>query len=294
MRNILLAVCLVLALAMAVPAMACAASDFTEPGWYIPTGESTAEWYQKSPNSSFSAGYFGLVNPTPPGGTSATGGTSFASTGNATATGGEGGDGYGFGFGVGGTVNNNNTNKIEKGAVQTTNTNKQKQDQTQKQRQLQDQEQDMNNGQTIAPTQTITIKTEKPYMPAPSPSAPDLTFGSGKMDWDFANALLRFGVPTYKGENIASIIDATANVKAKNLIATVLSMKKAEMPITYNTRILIVKKEAQKSYAVSIIGAPAASGALGTTGVAGSAVVGPSFAGTKANDLFDIYLVKVE
>jgi hypothetical protein len=70
-------------------------------------------------------------------------------------------------------------------------------------------------------------------------------------------------------------------------------MKKKEGLLTYNTRLLIIEKEAQKSYAVSVIGSPAGSGVLGTTGVSASGVVGPSFAGTKANNLYSVYFVKV-
>lgn len=194
---------------------------------------------------------------------------------------------------TGGTANvtSNNSNKIESGAVRNTNSNIQGQNQDQNQGQLQGQMQ--NNNQEISPTQTTTIKVEKPYMNAPSTSAPEVNFGDGKVMWGFDD--VQFGVPMYKkGEQIKELIDSTANVKAKKLIKTALSMKKGELPITYNTRLLIVKKEAQKSYAVSIIGAPAGAGVLGTSGVTGSAVIGPSFAGTKANDLFDIYLVKVE
>jgi len=185
-------------------------------------------------------------------------------------------------------VENNNVNNNKNINLQG-----QQQEQRQNQGQLQGQNQEINNSQNISPIQTTTIKVKKPYMAAPSTSALEVNFGDGKVMWGFDD--VQFGIPLYKkGEQIKELIDSTANVKAKKLIKTALKMKKAEGLLTYNTRLLIVKKEAQKSYAVSIIGAPAGAGVLGTSGVSGSAVVGPSFAGTKANDLFDIYLLKVE
>jgi hypothetical protein len=140
----------------------------------------------------------------------------------------------------------------------------------------------------------VEIKNEKQFLAAPSTSAPEVNHGSGKVRFGFDE--LKFGIPLYNKnkEDIKSLITEKHNIKTDDLIATILKMKKAEGQLTYNTRLVIIQKEAQKSYAVSIIGAPAGSGMLGTTGVSGSAVVGPSFSGTKANDLFSVYLVKVQ
>ncbi len=179
---------------------------------------------------------------------------------------------------------NINSNKAE---ANSTNINIIKADPRQGQGQYQGQGQNqINEGNKV------DIKVEKPYMAAPSTNAPEVNFGAGKLNWGF-NALM-FGIPLYGKENIKSLIREKHNVKADDLIAVVLKMKEKEGVPTYNTRLLIMEKEAQKSYALSIIGSPAGSGTLGTTGVAGSAVVGPSFAGTKANNLYSVYFVVVE
>ncbi|RPI53722.1 MAG: hypothetical protein EHM49_04010, partial [Deltaproteobacteria bacterium] len=190
---------------------------------------------------------------------------------------------------------NVNENKIERGAVQNDNRNIQGQKQKQQQKQTQGQEmdqaqkQDMNNEQTISPTQTTTIITEKPFTPIPTVGVPELNFGSGKVDWNFAALLPKIGVPLLgAGEIVKEVIDTTANVPIKRLLPTALSMKKAELPITYNTRIVIVKAEAQKSWTTGGPLSGGATGVLGTTGTAVGGSVIPSMGGTKAHDLYTI------
>lgn len=194
------------------------------------------------------------------------------------------------------STTNNNTNKIESGAVKNTNTNtntnanSNKQDQSQKQ--SQGQVQGQNNDQVISPSQSIVIETPRAYLGAPSVGVPELNFGQGKVDWYFANALPKIGIPLYQSnEEIKEVLDTTANVPIKKVLKVALKMKKAQMPLCYNVRIIVVKAEAQKSWTSG----GSLSGAGSYVGSAGSAVSGslvPSVGGTKANDLYTIIIVK--
>ena len=211
---------------------------------------------------------------------------------NNTPTANAVGIGVGVGVGVSKVDNKNtNTNKND-------NTNLNFNDNSNKnivsQGQLQGQMQGQMQGQgQINEGNTVTITNEKQYLGVNAGSAPEVNFGSGKVNWGFSAVV--FDIPVYVvgKEKIKSLIMEKHNVKGDDLIAAILKMQKKEGTITYNTRILIVEKEAQKSYSISIIGAPAGSGIAGTTGVAAAGSIGPSFAGTKANNLYSIYLVKV-
>jgi hypothetical protein len=193
----------------------------------------------------------------------------------------------------------NNKNVIERGAVQNRNSNRQDQDQSQKQKQQQGQiqGQSANNTQDqfgyVAPVQEVNIENPRPYLGAPSVGPAELNFGQGKVDWNFANLLPKVGIPILgANEEVKEVLDTTANVPIKRLLPTALKMKKAQMPLGYNVRLIIVKAEAQKSWTSG----GSVSGAGSYVGNAGSAASGsfvPSVGGTKAHDLYTLIIVKV-
>jgi len=159
------------------------------------------------------------------------------------------------------------------------------------------QKQQQNNEQVIAPSQSIVIEAPKQALvQIPMAGTPELNFGAGKMDWNFATLLPKIGVDVLKSTDVVKVVlDTTANIKAKNLLPTLLKMKKAQMPLCYNVRLIIIKAEAQKSWNTGGVMSGGSSG-LSATGV-GSAVGGslvPSFGGTKADDLYTAILVKIE
>jgi len=194
---------------------------------------------------------------------------------------------------------NINKNVIERGAVQNRNSNRQNQDQSQKQKQQQGQiqGQSANNTQDqfgyVAPVQEVKIENPREYLGAPSVGPAELNFGQGKVDWNFANLLPKVGIPILgANEEVKEVLDTTANVPIKRLLPTALKMKKAQMPLGYNVRLIIVKAEAQKSWTSG--GSVSGAGSyVGNAGSAGSASLVPSIGGTKAHDLYTLIIVKV-
>jgi len=205
-----------------------------------------------------------------------------------------------------GAITNNNTATIQTGAVKVdnknTNTNfntnlnsndnkntninegnKQKQGQEQGQSQV-------NEGNTVS------IVNERALLAIPTAGVPEVNFGAGKMDWNFGTLLPKVGITVLTSNDVVKeVLDTTANIKAKNLLPTLLKMKKAQMPLCYNVRLIIIKAEAQKSWTTggSMSGGGSGISPQGVGSAAGASLV-PSFGGTKADDLYTAILVKIE
>ena len=192
----------------------------------------------------------------------------------------------------------NNRNVIERGAIKNTNKQDQKQQQGQmqgqKQGQDQGQQQGQNNEQTIAPTQTVTIKTEKPFVNIPSVGTPELNFGNGRM-LDASKMLPKFkGVTLLKdGDVIHTVVDMVANVPFKKLYKTILRLSNENVVQAPYMRFQIIRAEGQKSWTSGGSLSGGGTGVVGATGMAGGGSLIPSIGGTKAHDLFTILVVNV-
>jgi len=188
------------------------------------------------------------------------------------------------------------------------------QKQKQQQGQIQGQQQGQNNNQVISPeqnnnqnnkqnnkqnnTQKTDILIEAPkqaLLGVPMVGVAELNFGAGKVDWNFATSLPRIGIPELKpSEVVKEVLESTCNVKFKNYLSTALKMKKAQMPLGYNVRLIVVKAEAQKSWTTggALSGGGSGINNAGIGSAAGGSLV-PSFGGTKADDLYTIIIVKI-
>lgn len=183
-------------------------------------------------------------------------------------------------------VKNTNSNTIAKDAIKNTNTNINGQTQGQVQGQ--------NNGQEIAPVQTTTIITERPFVQIPTVGVPEMNFGNGRMV-DASKMLPKFkGVALLKdGDTIHTVVDVVANVPFKKLYKTILTLAKDNAVQAPYMRFQIIRAEGQKSWTTGGALSGGGSGMQGASGVAGGGSLIPSIGGTKAHDLFTIVVVNV-
>jgi hypothetical protein len=158
-----------------------------------------------------------------------------------------------------------------------------------------------NNGQVIAPKQTVLFESPTPLPNLPSQYVPELNFGTGRMR-DVTEKMPNFaiyGIKKYAGEVILDVLNVNANVKFKNYYRAVLSDAK---DLSYSkgfksseVRIQVICAEAQKTWTTggNLGGAMTGLSGSGLSGGSGAGSIVPQFGGTKADDLFTIIFFKV-
>jgi hypothetical protein len=175
------------------------------------------------------------------------------------------------------------------------------QGQMQGQGQLQGQKQGQNNKQTIAPVQKVLFEAPTPLLGSPSQMVPELNFGTGRMK-DVTSLMPNFalyGIKKYGGEPILDVPIVDANVKFKNYYrATITHAKDLASEKGFkseNYRVQVICAEAQKTWQLgaNAVGAGSGLASSGLGGGSGMGGFGPTWAGTKADDLFTIIFFKV-
>lgn len=157
------------------------------------------------------------------------------------------------------------------------------------------------NFQNISPEQTVTFKSPTQLLAPPSQGLSELNFGNGKMT-DAKSTLPKFaiyGIKYLEGEAVREVLSVNANVKFKNLYASILDDAKniaaAKGFKSSEVRLQVIRAEAQKTWASGGNLGGAGSG-VALSGLAGGSMAGsiiPQWGGTKADDLFTIIFVKV-
>lgn len=177
------------------------------------------------------------------------------------------------------------------------------QGQKQQQGQIQGQQQGQINvnDQVIAPEQKVIFKSPTQLLAPPSQGLSELNFGNGRMK-DVTKGPYKFalfGIQEYNGEPIREVLYTDANVKMKNYFQAVLDAgKKVSSKADFKskeTRIIVIEAEAQKSW-TSGGNLGGAGSAVPTSGLVGGSMAGsiiPQWGGTKADDLRNIFIVKV-
>ena len=161
------------------------------------------------------------------------------------------------------------------------------------------QRQNQNNNQNIAPVQEVN--TPQNLLSPPSQSVPFLYFGNGRIK-DVTATMPNFaiyGIARYAGEPILDVVKTDANVKFKNYFKAViddardLSGEKGFNSSQY--RIMVFCAEAQKTWTTggNLGGAGSGLSSTGLGGGSGAGSIIPQWGGTKADDLYTIFFVKI-